>query len=500
MIFIGSHHILQSISIPFRDVWITLIRQFNRAFPKRADTEQIRKNISSLQEKVAILQNETLKKIEKLPEDAQYEKAKHTFTSLETALGKLNQELIESSQHLPKDWKKDYAQFKHSKIILIIQLKEIKALITLAVEDYVRVGRRLALVKGAKITGAAVIALLGTGSASLTTLHYYLTYKARNLPTKEDGLAILISYSAHSFADTWLRNNAELFIPMYVARVELAFGQKANIVKKAATRQDFYDIIRNDSIQNIILFGHGSWNSWEATDDTVDAEDLWPERTLYTSGKRYTFGFPQQKRGYLVRHTCGQGQDIVEKRGIIIQAAQWKEIQSLVWTINQQLYPNYVLKLEKIEFRFQNNQVPVYLGIDFWIARAVQGKEVIPSNPEEDFIIYQAIRLQTDKGQNIKEIDYSFASLESNIEYCINRRNEQKQTIALTATKRLRILTELIFQQPGEIKLEVLPLLGTPVFSRDRIKGWGRVVSPWDFMINVFGQGYRKADKLYAMK
>ncbi len=42
----------------------------------------------------------------------------------------------------------------------------------------------------------------------------------------------------------------------------------------AATTQDFLDVLQNEKYQSIVLVGHGSYNSWRATDDIIDNDTI----------------------------------------------------------------------------------------------------------------------------------------------------------------------------------------------------------------------------------
>ncbi len=145
-----------------------------------------------------------------------------------------------------------------------------------------------ALMVTAAITGTA---LAGT-YAGLKCWGWQLDSEVSRLEHQDDGLAILISYGTHSWWDEALKPVGQHFIPEYVARVETAFGQKADVVIKGATSQDIYDTLRNDKIQNLVLFGHGTWTSWLATDKNVPSFFL-------------SYKIRERRRGYLVRHTCG---------------------------------------------------------------------------------------------------------------------------------------------------------------------------------------------------
>ncbi len=145
--------------------------------------------------------------------------------------------------------------------------------------------------RGALIS-AAVAGAVGAGTVCGAKMHWHhYQNEARSLPHKQDGLAILISYGTVGLWDKASVPLGEWFIPDYVARVETAFGQKADRVITRATKADLLAVLRDESIQNIVVYGHGSWVSWLATDSTVSAHEL-----------EYRF---ERRHGKLVRHTCG---------------------------------------------------------------------------------------------------------------------------------------------------------------------------------------------------
>jgi hypothetical protein len=149
----------------------------------------------------------------------------------------------------------------------------------------------------------ALIILLSTSSFALSgvcTLGgaklYWNHFKdeAKNLQRKKDGLAILISYGTTGWGDAVLAPIGKALIPEYVARMELAFDQKADRVIKGATSNDLFEVLADDSIQNVVIYGHGSWTSWDATDKKVSL------RTFLVRRKKIG-----KKKGLFVRHTCG---------------------------------------------------------------------------------------------------------------------------------------------------------------------------------------------------
>ena len=155
------------------------------------------------------------------------------------------------------------------------------------------------------ICTAASVILLGAGTYGGAKIYWRnMEKEASDLPYKKDGLAILISYRTTGLFDKALSPLGKDFIPEYVARTELAFGQKADIVKRGATHQDLIDALEDAKIQNIVLYGHGSWTSWSATDESVRSFEL--HYDLYRQTDSDDFYWKKyRKSGLFVQHTCG---------------------------------------------------------------------------------------------------------------------------------------------------------------------------------------------------
>ena len=95
-----------------------------------------------------------------------------------------------------------------------------------------------------------------------------------NLTTKSDNYAAIL-LSAHAFTnyDHWAPPIA--FFGSYPAWT-LYFnskGLKTDYIF-SATKKDFIDVILDEKSQSIVLVGHGSYNSWQATDGIVGNFDI----------------------------------------------------------------------------------------------------------------------------------------------------------------------------------------------------------------------------------
>ncbi len=242
MVFVGSRVKLQYIGAEFKDVWVNFINEFNKSFPRRIKIRELKKNIDSMRKKVKILKNEVVKKVDDL--NHKYEGFRHNLAALIGSLQTLEQDLNEFMDALPVVDSVRKKEIVHSITALLVQIKQVKASIALAAESYIKESRRKALLSGANATIQSVIILTGTSlyTFGLTpALSLGLKTLAKKLPSKKkDGLSILISYNTSGISDAWLKKNSELFLPLYISRVELAFGQKANAVYKAATSKDLF--------------------------------------------------------------------------------------------------------------------------------------------------------------------------------------------------------------------------------------------------------------------
>ena len=134
-----------------------------------------------------------------------------------------------------------------------------------------------------KLAGGTVIGGVIARELALPAL---IKNAAEDLPLRsQDGLSILISKDMDD----------ERRIKEYAkARLEMAFGCKANFYSYEATREDLRRSLYDHSIQNIVVFGHGSHLDWLATDGLVTFAQL---LNLYNEN-------PVNKSGLFVKHTC----------------------------------------------------------------------------------------------------------------------------------------------------------------------------------------------------
>lgn len=467
MIFIGSREYLGYVSSDFKDVWISLVRDFNR-FPRRKlDTNKVKECIKLLKEKVGILLGEAIKKDksmgsgENVAERENLAKTKLDLAGLIAALESLSHQLDLSSDLPSTNSLVSYKQILPKLALIQLKMKEVKNLINVFAVSYVRSTRRGFLKETISFTKEAVIVLLAIGALT-QTLQQGLVFLAKDLPVKKDGLAILISYELGNTPEM-VGVLQKLFIPAYVARVELAFGQKANLVKKAATKKDFFTTIRDDSIQNIVIFGHGSWGSWVATDGVVNSDRLYQEIA--------------RKKGLLVRHTCGRGQDRFDEEFFYLSPENRGKLNNLIEKYNQKIVP-WTIRIEtSLEAWMDNIPRDYYYNIGIY-------SKVNGSGTGQR--LYQGFGIgfnRSDEFKNFKGI------LKKNLG-SYYQDSEELDNIIKIGEDILK--TKKIFQSEGE------PLLGLPVFKRENIKGWNRTASGIDFIINVFGQVDTKRDQLYA--
>ena len=95
-----------------------------------------------------------------------------------------------------------------------------------------------------------------------------LAFTSNRLKPTKQYAAILLSAHAFSDYDHWAPPLA--FLGSYPSWT-LYFNSKGLKTKYffSATSQDFIDILQNDHFQSIVLVGHGSFNTWRATDQEI---------------------------------------------------------------------------------------------------------------------------------------------------------------------------------------------------------------------------------------
>lgn len=144
------------------------------------------------------------------------------------------------------------------------------------------------------ITGAAGVMTRGFGSL--------LAQEAKRLPRRyRDALAIFVAPS--SLIE---RAIGEHFSDVYINRVQLAFGFRAKHVQIGFRKDDFLRAIGDDSIQHIAILSHGdntvvaisgseSITNYDLLADGMEGDRINLEKIRF-----------HQKRGYLLKHTCGE--------------------------------------------------------------------------------------------------------------------------------------------------------------------------------------------------
>ncbi len=316
--------------------------------------------------------------------------------------------------------------------------------------------------------------------AGLADLALTIAVNAKDLPHKEEGLAVLISYGTHQMWDTAMKYPNTLFIPAYVGSIELAFEQRADIVKKAATKQDLLDVLVDESIQNVVLFGHGSWNSWLATDQEVKVNDLYKYRfSLYKNEvekKKEQRKTNFKKNGLLVRHTCGLNQ-MVDKSYFKSTEKDWKE------------FMHNASSLGSLVFKISNGEIRISSGIQATNSYSREG--------ERDSI----------------GIDYQFYNSDNKVGVYNPANRKIVQIKSPDDVKRLhdQIITDLFARNKPlndnwkeQIADYIKPIqeyinnhyivgpwenevLGRPFYSRKNIRGWSGVSTPLHFLLNPLG-------------
>ncbi len=456
MVFIGSKKELLKISSHFENVWISFIRAFNRL---KNDEAQIK----ALFAQVEILRNEITKKNETISD----EQVKKNLSGLWTILNTVYSQLSEMVENMPE---MEAMEFSLRKKNVKKEIKRAKGEITLcadALEEYektkdltpAQLSRRQFFQKAGQNTKKG-LALALIGSLELTPMIYMgLLALSKDLPKKEDGLAILISYKTEYWWDTALKPFGKLFVPAYVARIEIAFEQKANIVKTAATSNDLLDVLKDKSIQNIVIFGHGTWYSWDATDRDVRSDEL-----------KYKEWKNDQKKGLFVRHTCG-GERTAEYNTLSYHKKEFAALWEEFYLISQEMESLDSKMIFDLKFIGSKEGV---IFLEMWWDNKLILDEKMDAHSSIEKIKKNVMR-------RTNEFTRQFA----------NKSIEEKMKIFLTHLE--------LYQRNNIVQKEYeTRLFGTPHYPRERIKGWDRVSYPWEYMIDVFGD--KKLDQMYAQK
>jgi hypothetical protein len=92
------------------------------------------------------------------------------------------------------------------------------------------------------------------------------------MTSSDEYAAIMLSAHAVTDYDYWAPPLA--FLGSYPAWT-LYFNSKGLRTDYffAATTQDFQNVLENEKYQSIVLVGHGSYNSWRATDRAIQEEE-----------------------------------------------------------------------------------------------------------------------------------------------------------------------------------------------------------------------------------
>ncbi len=349
--------------------------------------------------------------------------------------------------------------------------------------EYQLYSRRAFLNRFARGSATALIGLLSFGTGGIAGLFSYLELFSRNLEYKKEGLAVLISFEVGDLSPK-LREYGQHFIFAYVQRLEIAFGQKANIVKPAATKQDFFDVLKNNTIQHIVLFGHGSNDTWNATDRSVTANEL----RLRDDVKDI------RKTGLLVRHTCGT--DGKKRIGGWYFTSEYEQFFKMISEINVLFRKELLLRLNaERDFDDFKTAKAIYLGIsvtkDFlkqrgYVLKPTDGDSLFQDLYTTKTDIFIKVRISHLVPPNVNYLPFAEIMHSLSEEAC-------KKLEDFFAAFRKYMDTHMIS------KTIPLPPLGFPIFKQENIKGWNRVAYPEDFIFNVFGENDDKIDNLYKL-
>jgi hypothetical protein len=499
MVFIGNRKDLAGISDDFKDNWITFIRIFNYSFSRSA-ANKFSENSGEMIKSLNILRHEVMKQNGRLTDDKKHKKVKKNLTALTELFDELIDvitELKERSSNRPKilsysDIKPTYKKAKK-------KIKQIKASVRLSVMSYKFIGRRGFLKKSLRYTAVGIVGLLSAGTLSLKVLTKVLPKFAENLPVdKKNGLAIMISYDITS---AWYEKLALDFsrdlLPTYVARIELAFGQRANIINgsrtdllniskegqitgalvKGATREDLIKVIRDPTIQNLVVFGHGSWFSWyDNKGDCVASNQLIEERLPKKTGKllKHTCGVYRKKwDGTGIRYNPKMWSDLIEDNLLVINGMASRGLIFFVERVN----PFFSYKKDKLKdgdffgsIKLSIRHSGSFFGLGFSSGEIIiQTKKDVPNMDSPK--LKESLKLISGTGNN-KVLPY-LNTLLSSLRSYLNEENVVK------------------------LKLDKYPLFGTSIYKENHIHGWDRITSPADFIIDPFGN--KQEDYIYNL-
>ena len=473
MVFIGSRSTLQRFGSDFKNVWISFIRNFNRL-------KHDGKALPDLCNQIEVLANLILR-WQKKTAPTEIENAS---ISLWTDLDHLQKQLTAMKMNAAAPKTISPAAFSAQKKTMAAKIKHAKQIIAL-LDELLREeeetknltekqkSRRQFFMK----SGDSLLLML-LGGSSLAAGE--LLERAQRLPLKKkEGLAILISYGENSFVMKAIGPLQIALIPLYVARLELAFGQKANIIKRAATSKDLFDVLVDDTIQHLVIFGHGSWSSWVATDRPVVSEELWDQEF-----------YPKLKKGYLLRHTCGGGREIYSSESeVIVNPKKWSELQGLVDLINRSIYPDNVLVFDSISFA--EKDYVVASGFHLFFERAQKGKRIEPSVEQGgmDSISMYAVKDLLPPSTAVEIALKRFPHIKPHFDADPDLKIALRQIFELISS---------FIRNKKPHQSEKPDLFGLPIFERENIKGWARLTFTGEFIINPFGD--KTLDRFYYEK
>lgn len=290
--------------------------------------------------------------------------------------------------------------------------------------------------------------LFALSTATLKGAGAILTYYASRLPRRDkDALAILISQPK-----TFLEGIFSNFISIYTARMQLAFGYRAKVIKLNAKSTDFKKILFDKTIQNVVVFGHGTRLTWFASDKIVSDDDLHDWRT--------------RKKGHFLKHTCGEKASGAVYRYVPEEVKT--EFENRIIEINK------TLKKKGSAFR-ADPYVPYYIY-------------------GEDSRIYKRIK---EFRKDLKELEFK---RKENPQYFEIMIVENGETVPLESDdpfddSDVREIDAVVAWIEG--KIEKVDIFGLPIFKRGKICDWKRIADPIEWIYDPFAETSlsRKNDK-----
>lgn len=150
------------------------------------------------------------------------------------------------------------------------------------------------------IIGCSVFLNSGCATPKRTSFDTYKeVLKGRKTVKERPDAVILVSEPSEWWEN--FRKPGEWLYEWVTAAALKDIGVKQYTITFNAKKRDLYRAISDPNIQTIVVSGHGRWDHWSASDGNVEEFNL---RDYMTANNI------QKKKGFFIRHTCGNECDI----------------------------------------------------------------------------------------------------------------------------------------------------------------------------------------------